>query len=102
MRTSLTALLAAIFLAACNKTSVRPSSPAAAVLVPAPSVISVPQVRYVEIPVRLRKRCKWTADGALEEMPDVARGRKKCLQYYEANLDEIDQLQGAPASTGDR
>lgn len=29
-------------------------------------------------------------------MPSVARERKKCLQFYESNLDAIQRVQGKP------
>jgi len=66
---------------------------------PAPAVLSVPQARYVPIDAALTASCSWVRNGALEDMPEVARGRKRCLEFYEANLREIEAKQGAPAST---
>jgi len=91
-------VLTCMVLGACARLdTVKPAGPPAMVLSAAPAVISVPQVRYVPIDDYLTAPCKWVRDGALEDMPEVARGRKRCLDFYEANLREIHAKQGTPA-----
>ncbi|MFP3648147.1 hypothetical protein, partial [Paraburkholderia sp. SIMBA_054] len=85
--------------AGCGSLSRKPTAPAAeAIVSPAPAVISVPQVRYVPIDKELTSPCSWVRNGALEDMPEVARGRKRCLDIYEAHLREIAAKQGGPAA----
>lgn len=67
------------------------------VLRPAPAVISVPELTYVPIDAELTKRCSWVRNGDLQDVLEVSRGRKRCLDVYEANLDEIAAKQGTPA-----
>lgn len=67
------------------------------VLRPAPDVISVPERIYVPIDSELTKRCSWVRNGELQDVLEVSRGRKRCLDVYEANLDEIAAKQGTPA-----
>lgn len=74
-------------LAACNK-AVKPDLP------PAPAIVEVPVEVYVPIDKRLTAKCQWRDQAPLEEIPSVSRGRKKCLQFYEANLDAIGRVQG--------
>lgn len=63
---------------------------------PAPEVIRVPVPTYVPIDAELTARCQWRKSAPLEVMPSVARERKKCLQFYEANLGAIERVQGKP------
>jgi hypothetical protein len=102
MRTPLLLLVILATLTACGEKAVKANVPEPVLLTPAPAVVSVPQTNYVEIPARLTKRCSWVVDGKLEEMPDVSRGRKKCLEFYEANLGEIEQVQGTPVPAEDQ
>lgn len=85
-----------LLLVACSRVGSTKSSPCPVAVAPAPAVLSVPQVRYVPIEAELTAPCSWVRDGALEDMPEVARGRKRCLQFYEANLREIGARQGSP------
>lgn len=61
--------------------------------------MKVPVPYYVPIVEELLARCPWRATAPLEELPSVARERKKCLQFYEANFDAIRSQQGQPAPT---
>jgi len=91
-------LLLCLALVACaHRSATKPGPAPALVLTSAPTVIGVPQVRYVPIDDYLTAPCSWVRDGALADMPEVARGRKRCLDFYEANLREIHAKQGAPA-----
>jgi len=90
-------VLTCMVLGACARVdTAKPAGLPAMVLSAAPTVISVPQVRYVPIDDYLTVTCKWVRDGALEDMPEVARGRKRCLDFYEANLRQIQAKQGTP------
>ena len=94
-------LLLCLALTACaHRSATKSSATPALVLTPAPTVIGVPRVRYVPIEEYLTAACAWVRDGALADMPEVARGRKRCLDFYEANLREIRAKQGAPADAG--
>ncbi|AWN08539.1 Rz-like spanin [Xanthomonas phage XcP1] len=61
---------------------------------------AAPEVQIVEIPVYVRideaftEMCKWVDAAPLSEAPSVARGRKKCLQFYEENLKAIRAISG--------
>lgn len=91
------ALLAVVGIGACTHTvPARTQTLRETVITQAPAIIGVPERIYVPIPDAMTARCKWIADGALEEMASVARGRKRCLQVYEAQLDEIGKVQGTP------
>ncbi|MCE4371772.1 hypothetical protein [Xanthomonas hortorum] len=86
-------------LTGCGKKGVTREDPARPVVVaPAPSVIAVPVRTFVQIEPRLTQRCTWVKNGTLEQVLDVSRGRKRCLEFYEANLSEIEQVQGTPAA----
>ncbi|MEA9738674.1 hypothetical protein VDF74_06670 [Xanthomonas campestris pv. raphani] len=88
-------------LAGCGRNGVTREDPARPVVVtPAPAVIAVPVRTYVQIEPRLTQRCPWVKNGTLEQVLDVSRGRKRCLEFYEANLDEISQVQGTPVGEG--
>ncbi|WP_372177471.1 hypothetical protein ACCQ23_21210 [Xanthomonas axonopodis pv. phyllanthi] len=90
-----------VALAACGKKGITREDPARPVVVaPAPAVIAVPVRTYVQIEPRLTQRCAWVKSGTLEQVLDVSRGRKRCLEFYEANLGEIEQVQGTPAAEG--
>jgi hypothetical protein len=88
-------------LAGCGRNGIKREDPARPVVVtPAPAVIAVPVRTYVQIEPRLTQRCPWVKNGTLEQVLDVSRGRKRCLEFYEANLDEISQVQGTPVGEG--
>lgn len=89
-------LFASVLLTGCAR-QVKPSVPASLPITPAPVVIGVPQTRYVPIDKELTATCSWVRNGALEDMPEVSRGRKLCLDFYEAHLREIAAKQGGPA-----
>lgn len=92
-------LAACTLLAGCGRAGMTKGAPSCPVVVsPAPAVLSIPQVRYVPIDADLTASCSWVRNGALEDMPEVARGRKRCLEFYEANLHEIGAKQGGPAA----
>ncbi|KUF27274.1 hypothetical protein [Xanthomonas phaseoli] len=100
MRALLTAALLAAMLAGCGNKAARPDPARPIVVTPAPAVVAVPVRTYVEIDRRLTQRCPWVKNGTLEQVLDVSRGRKRCLEFYEANLGEIEQVQGTPAGEG--
>ncbi|BAM66431.1 hypothetical protein [Xanthomonas citri phage CP2] len=83
--------LPSILLAACGRQAVKPDIPTT----PA-GVVEVPVEVYVPIDADLTARCQWRETAPLEVMPSVARERKKCLQFYEGNLDAIERVQGRP------
>lgn len=91
MRT-FTILAAMLALAACDR-AVRPTPPPPE----APTVLKLRERTYVPIDKALTKRCPWVRDGELVDMPAVARGRKTCLEKYEAQFDAIERAQGSPA-----
>lgn len=72
----------------CRRDLTRPDPP--------PRVIHVPVETYVEIDRQYTRRCQWVTEGAIEDIFDVARGRKRCLEIYEAALDTIEKIQGKP------
>lgn len=84
---------ACLLLAACStwKQKPAPYDP-----LPTPGVVEVPVPTYVKIDPALTKRCPWIRSAPLEEIPSVARGRKKCLDIYEANLKAIELVEGQP------
>ncbi|MBB3822235.1 hypothetical protein FHT03_001082 [Xanthomonas arboricola] len=100
MRALLTVVLLAALLAGCGNKAARPDPARLIVVTPAPAVVAVPVRTYVEIDWRLTQRCPWVKNGTLEQVLDVSRGRKRCLEFYEANLGEIEQVQGTPAGEG--
>lgn len=100
MRALLTVVLLAVMLAGCGNKVARPDPARPIVVTPAPAVVAVPVRTYVQIELRLTQRCAWVKNGTLEQVLDVSRGRKRCLEFYEANLGEIEQVQGAPAGEG--
>ncbi|WP_372363869.1 hypothetical protein ACCQ07_05430 [Xanthomonas sp. NCPPB 3583] len=101
MLRSLFVIALVVALAGCGKKGITREDPARPVVVaPAPAVIAVPVRTYVQIEPRLTQRCAWVKSGTLEQVLDVSRGRKRCLEFYEANLGEIEQLQGTPAGEG--
>ena len=71
--------------------SVKPDQPG-----PAVSIVEVPVATYVPIDEQLTARCRWRESAPLEEAPMVARERKGCLQFYEANIGAISRIQGKP------
>ena len=86
-------ILLLLTLAGCAKDkAVRPDAPRA----PAPVVVEVQVPTYVPIADELLARCAWRVTAPLEEIPSAARERKKCLQFYEANLDAIGTVRGKP------
>jgi len=87
----LTALLLSALVTACTRQATKPDSPA-----DPPTVVEVPVATYVPINEELTARCEWIDSAPLEVMPSVARGRKKCLQQYEGQLDAIKRVQGRP------
>ncbi|KTF31787.1 hypothetical protein [Xanthomonas vesicatoria] len=100
MRALLTTVLLAALLAGCGNKAARPDPARPIVVTPAPAVVAVPVRTYVQIEPRLTQRCPWVKNGTLEQVLDVSRGRKRCLEFYEANLGEIEQVQGTPAGEG--
>lgn len=81
-----------LILAACGRHFTKPEIP----LTPA-GIVEVPVEVFVPISEELTSRCQWRENAPLEVMPSVARERKKCLQFYEANLDAISRVQGKPS-----
>lgn len=86
----LAALLLSALVTACTRQATKPDAPQP------PTVVEVPVATYVPIDEELTARCEWVAEAPLEVMPKVARGRKKCLQQYEGQLDAIKRVQGRP------
>ena len=84
-------LLAVLGVGACARNKVQPVQP-----VPAPIIIRVPEARYVPIPDEMTEACRWVADGALQDVLVVARGRRQCLERYESQLRQIRAVQGTP------
>lgn len=84
-------LLVVLGVGACARNKVQPVKP-----VPAPIIIRVPEVRYVPIPDEMTEACRWVADGALQDVLVVARGRRQCLERYESQLRQIRAAQGTP------
>jgi len=82
----ITVLLFIVCLAGCTK-DVRQAPPAV------PEVIYVEQVLYVPIDPSLTKRCT-VAMGPLEQIPQVARDRRKQLETCNAQLEAIESIQG--------
>lgn len=83
--------LPSILLAACGRQAIKPDIPTT----PA-GIVEVPVQVFVPIDPDLTEKCEWRETAPLEVMPSVARERKKCLQFYEANLDAIQRVQGKP------
>lgn len=83
--------LPSILLAACGRQAIKPDIPTT----PA-GVVEVPVQVFVPIDQDLTAKCEWRETAPLEVMPSVARERKKCLQFYESNLDAIQRVQGKP------
>lgn len=92
MRMPFFAALAAILLSACGTTPTKAPPPA-------PELVEVVRKVYVPIDPELTRPCVWRPSAPLEEIPSVARERKKCLQFYEANLEAIRRIQGGPVPT---
>ena len=63
---------------------------------PAPTIIKVPVATYVPIDSEYTARCQWVSDGAIMDIFEVSRGRKRCLEIYEGNFDTIRAIQGKP------
>lgn len=80
-----------LFLVACSRQAIKPDSPAAV-----PAIVEVPVPTFVPIDAELTARCEWVDSAPLQVIPSVARGRKKCLQQYEGQLDAIKRVQGRP------
>lgn len=80
-----------LLLAACARQAVKPDIPTT----PA-GIVEVPVEVFVPIDRELTARCKWRESAPLDVIPSVARERKKCLHFYEANLDAISKVQGKP------
>jgi hypothetical protein len=89
MRTTLIAAVAAALLSACGSAPMKRPPPA-------PALVEVVVKVFVPIDPELTRPCVWRPSAPLEEIPSVARERKKCLQFYEANLDAIRRVQGGP------
>lgn len=83
--------LPSILLAACGRQVIKPDIPTT----PA-GIVEVPVQVFVPIDPDLTAKCEWRETAPLEVMPSVARERKKCLQFYESNLDAIQRVQGKP------
>lgn len=65
-------------------------------LPPPPTIVEVPVPYYVPVPDELVAPCQWIASAPQEVIHSVARGRKKCLEVYEANIEGIRQIRGQP------
>lgn len=101
MLRSLFVIVFVVASAGCSKKGITRQDPARPVVVaPAPAVIAVPVRTYLQIEPRLTQRCTWVKNGTLEQVLEVSRGRKRCLEFYETNLSEIEQVQGTPATEG--
>ena len=83
--------LASLLLVACGRQAIKPDIPTT----PA-GVVEVPVQVFVPIAPELTAKCEWVESAPLEVMPSVSRERKKCLQFYEANIDAIKRIQGKP------
>lgn len=59
-------------------------------------VVKVPVEVYVPIDAKYTKPCEWVREAPLEQIIAVARGRKRCLQVYEADRKTISEIEGAP------
>lgn len=86
-------LLVAGLASACGRQNDRPEPP------PNPEVVEVPVVSYVPIDPDLTARCKWRKSAPQTEIHSVARERKGCLEFYEANIGAISRVQGKPVPT---
>ena len=75
-------------LSACqrDRDEVRPDPP--------PEIIEVPVPHYVPVPDELTAKCSWIRNAPLQDILPVARGRRHCLEVYEANIDAIRRIQG--------
>lgn len=99
---TLIVLILAAALTGCGDRNARATAPKPLVVTPAPAVVSVPKRVYVPIDSDLTAACTWVRDGALADVLEVSRGRKRCLDFYEANLREIKAVQGTPVPEGGR
>ncbi|QHG87936.1 hypothetical protein ACCQ13_14695 [Xanthomonas sp. NCPPB 1638] len=97
MRNVLILALSTALLAGCGNKLAKVDPARPIMVTPAPAVVAVPVRVYVQIQPRLTQRCPWVRNGTLEQVLEVSRGRKRCLEFYEANLSEIEQVQGTPA-----
>ena len=86
--------LSSLFLVACGRQGIKSDLP-----VTAGGIVEVPVEVYVPIDPSLTAKCSWRAEAPLEVMPSVARERKKCLEFYEANIGAISNAQGKPVPT---
>lgn len=93
------AAVAVLFaLASCKGTSPeRPDSPPP----PPPTILEVPVAYYVPIPDELLERCNWVRSAPLEDILPVTRGRRYCLEVYEAHIEAIRSLRGSPVPIGE-
>lgn len=63
---------------------------------PAPEIIEVPVPYYVPVGDELLAPCQWIKSAPQEVIHSVARGRRKCLEVYEANIEGIRKIRGQP------
>lgn len=63
---------------------------------PPPEVLEVKVPTFVPIDPTYTELCKWVADASIAEIFVVAAGRKKCLEFYEANIKTIEKIEGKP------
>lgn len=61
---------------------------------PPPEIVEVPVPHYVPVPGELTAKCNWIRNAPLQDILPVTRGRRHCLEVYEANIDAIRRIQG--------
>lgn len=63
---------------------------------PAPEIVEVVVPHYVPVKDELLAPCHWIRNAPQEVIHSVARGRRKCLEVYEANIEGIRKIRGQP------
>lgn len=61
---------------------------------PRVKLVEVPVRQYVNVPPALLARCEWPKDWPKRRVLESNAIRGKCLEQYEAHIDEIGKLGG--------
>lgn len=59
-------------------------------------VVEQPVEVYVPIDDKYTEPCDWQRSAPIEQVFEVNRGRKRCLEVYEADRKTIRQIEGKP------